>query len=71
MKTILLLLFSFLITSSLHAQMVVKGRISHAKAGEKIVINVPFDNWFHKQNSRESTLSETGEFSFSLNVTKP
>lgn len=70
-KRIILLFFSLLICPSLHSQMIMKGKISQAKAGEKILINVPFDNWFHKENSIETSLSETGEFTFSLNVTKP
>lgn len=70
-KRIILLFLSLLLYSSLHAQMVIKGKISHAGEGKKILVNVPFDNWFHKQNSMETSLSEAGEFSFSIDVTKP
>ena len=65
------LIFLLLASTSLRAQMILEGKIFHAKAGEKIAVNVPFDNWFYKHNSIESSLTETGEFSFSLDVTKP
>lgn len=66
-----LLFFCLLPCASLQAQTIINGEISHAETGEKIEINLPFDNWFYKQNSYQVSLNEKGGFSFSLPVTKP
>ncbi|MCC9138021.1 hypothetical protein ACFSKU_03765 [Pontibacter silvestris] len=41
--------------------MILKGEFSHAKPGEKVTVNVPYDVWYHKQNSKETTVNSKGD----------
>ena len=66
----LFLFLSLLASTGLRAQMVLTGQIVHANACAKVVLNVPFDNWYHRQNAVEAILSDNGEFKLDLPVQK-
>lgn len=51
--------------------MLLKGIIDHAMPGQKVNVNVPYDVWYHKQNSQEVALNTKGEFTVVLPVKKP
>jgi thiol-disulfide isomerase/thioredoxin len=67
----LMLLLCLLVSVQAHAQMTLSGKIAHAGPGEAVLINVPFDNWYYKQNTTPAPLNAQGEFSISLPVKKP
>ncbi|MDJ1466882.1 TlpA disulfide reductase family protein [Cytophagaceae bacterium DM2B3-1] len=54
----------------LYAQMLLSGTIRNVSSDTQITINIPYDNWYHTQNSISLSLKSDGTFATTLPVHK-